>query len=712
MASETSKTPDTEAAEDGDGSLVKKRVRYRLLREVGQRAQRTYAAMRTEGGASTLVITQRFADASGSAQATPEERVANQDVLRGIAHEGLLLKKNWHPNIGRVRHVDEIDDCVFLATDFLDGVTLEEFLALANAKSLALHPEEPMVSHAVVARIFLDVLSGLSALHALREDGASTPLGTYHGALCPANIVIGKDGVARLIATFRARPSRVSPNSEALGYAAPEALTDESTVDARADIFAVGVMLWETLTEKRLYPDNNATRIAQRQREEEVPRPNARLADVVLQALAFDPLLRYRTAQDMATNVRSLAGSIATGSALAQLVNDLAGDRIRSRRLEVQGGPIGSPRKSVNPAIAALPKKTQSGSLPRVQAPTIKAATPADAFKTLAAQEEERQERQERERERNAAPPPPPSSSTPYASSPSSSRLPVVTTPPGALSRASASRMTPPPGRVRRLTPREFRAVDPTAEMAAPIVAHAVPTPVEEDDDDDDLPGPRPSTPDSDYVDVLAAEARAQVAQMDAAETAKVEAIDASTLDDSDLLLEEEAEAAPEQQQQPTYSSFIGPNDAIEPEVAQFAREVVISETSVTPPPEAPAAPDWTPLPLPSSPPLRSSSSTKTPFVVDVASRPSSRPSRSPASFRGTSNRGSKRMIPIIALMAIVSIAVLLAGAAIIASRSSSPTTTNATSPSSSTPVDPPSTVIVPPPPAVDVLPSASAPRR
>ena len=92
----------------------------------------------------------------------------------------------------------------------------------------------------------------------------NAPLSAFHGELCPANVVVGKDGVARIVSVFRPRPVTITARSEALGYASPETIAAEIEQDARVDIYAAGVMLWEALTERRLYVDTSPSRIAQR----------------------------------------------------------------------------------------------------------------------------------------------------------------------------------------------------------------------------------------------------------------------------------------------------------------------------------------------------------------------------------------------------------------------------------------------------------------
>ena len=282
---------------------------YRELAELGHRSQRVYASIKGESGA---VVTTTF----------DGERIG-PGPLAVLLRDARCLAKNWHPNVARIRDVALASSLLTVATDLIEGVTLEDLIALSKHG----------VSPAILTRIALDVLAGLGALHGLRE-GLSAPLSTFHGELCPANVVVGRDGVARIVHVLRVRPVTVMIGSEALGYAAPEALACEGDQDLRADLYAVGVILWEGLTRRRLYIDPLPGRIAQAQREEDIslPEGDPRLVAVVMRALSFDPANRFRGAPEMASAIRAATTVVAPGSGVAQLVGELAGDRIRARR--------------------------------------------------------------------------------------------------------------------------------------------------------------------------------------------------------------------------------------------------------------------------------------------------------------------------------------------------------------------------------------------
>jgi serine/threonine-protein kinase len=334
-----------------------------------------------------LVVVQRFtkatrppshkdaiADASGAGYVAAEPMAL-------LLRDARCLAKNWHPNVCRVRHVDLVGSELTVATELVDGVTLADLIELARAKRTG-DNKEPVLPYPVLARVIVDVLGGLHGLHGLR-DGMNAPLEVFHGELSPANIVLGKDGVARVAHVFRPKPVKIDARSEGLGYASPETLAGEAQQDARADLYSVGAILWEGLAGRRLYADDDPAKVAQRQREEDLAKPDvpptspfARLVDVAFRALSFDPALRYRTASEMATELRRITGTrLAPGSAVAQTVMELAGDRIRARRMELDPSSSGARRAHAARTARAPEVDTVPKAPPRMLEAAASAAT-------------------------------------------------------------------------------------------------------------------------------------------------------------------------------------------------------------------------------------------------------------------------------------------------------------------------------------------------
>jgi serine/threonine-protein kinase len=150
-----------------------------------------------------------------------------------------------------------------------------------------------------VVRLLLDVLSGLAALHEVVTDERAFA----HGEASPQHIYVDEHGTARLIPLLSSHFTG-SRRAEHGGYLAPERLAGDA-IDARADVFSVGVMLWEALAGKRLFPDPTPAAVNARLRESTDIELNARerwalpLCAIARRAIAFEPARRFQTALEL-----------------------------------------------------------------------------------------------------------------------------------------------------------------------------------------------------------------------------------------------------------------------------------------------------------------------------------------------------------------------------------------------------------------------------
>jgi eukaryotic-like serine/threonine-protein kinase len=158
--------------------------------------------------------------------------------------------------------------------------------------------------------LVLDVLGGLRALHELTVDGA----GFVHGSISPQYVLLGEPGDARLVPITSAHLNAGSAR-ETSGYAAPEALSGH-TADLRADLFSVGVLLWEALAQQRLFPDGSRDAVVARLAGAEVPALRDLLSvswalplcQVAERAISIDPSARYRCASDLSSAIVAAVG--------------------------------------------------------------------------------------------------------------------------------------------------------------------------------------------------------------------------------------------------------------------------------------------------------------------------------------------------------------------------------------------------------------------
>lgn len=199
------------------------------------------------------------------------EHLADSDELREMfAREGALAMLLDHPNVVRVVDVGEDEGVPFLAMEWLDGVDLRVALGVAMRQGTGLYLADACSIAAAVAR-------GLHHAHTTR-DAAGRPLGIVHRDVSPHNVFLTSDGDVKLLdfgiaRTNRAAATRTGVVRGKAAYMAPEQLAGLE-VDARSDLFALGVVLWEMITGRRLWSSDTETGVARAIREESAPPPS------------------------------------------------------------------------------------------------------------------------------------------------------------------------------------------------------------------------------------------------------------------------------------------------------------------------------------------------------------------------------------------------------------------------------------------------------
>ena len=207
--------------------------------------------IRKDGGFERLYAMKRLL---GVFERDPDVRSMFEDEAR-IA--GLIR----HPNVVSVVDVGSDNAGSFLVMDYIEGVSLAQLITNVRENG----EEMPLQ---VALKLLRDAADGLHAAHELRNhDGAS--LNLVHRDVSPQNVLVGLDGIARMtdfgIAKALGKQTKTSTGviKGKSGYFAPEQLRFEK-VDRRADLFALGVILYETLTLRRLYRDESMEETAGR----------------------------------------------------------------------------------------------------------------------------------------------------------------------------------------------------------------------------------------------------------------------------------------------------------------------------------------------------------------------------------------------------------------------------------------------------------------
>jgi hypothetical protein len=315
--------------------------RFRLVRPLGARVIPTWAALdRSGAGQPRLVVVERV---------TRGAEHGDQEIADWV-RDARRIATLEHPNVGRVRDVVIAGEEVSVVGDYVDGVRWSELVAA-----------EPRLPLEASLRVMVDVLTGLSAIHNLR-DAKREPLKLVHGELTPDCIVVGIDGTARVVSTARLRSATARPGESGSGYLAPEILLADESADARADVYGVGVLLWELLSGRALFPNAQPSAIVTHLLSGRVPLATipeghawaAPLAGLGARALSADPAKRFASAAAMAAEIRRVAGPrLATPTRIAAHVRGAFGDRIRSRREQLERGEAPATALA-QPAQAAL----------------------------------------------------------------------------------------------------------------------------------------------------------------------------------------------------------------------------------------------------------------------------------------------------------------------------------------------------------------------
>jgi serine/threonine-protein kinase len=228
-------------------------------------------------------------------------------------------------NIAEVHTYGRASGRPFIAMELIDGPSLA---AILRRRARAVRP----IALATIAEIGVELCAALGYAHTLAgSDGVA--LGLVHRDVSPQNVLLERDGGLKLIdfgiarASTRTSHTRVGQIRGKLAYAAPEQLLGKP-VHARADLFALGVLLYEALALERPFTGDSDSAIVSavidgRRRPVAEKRPGAGpLASVIELALATDPDARFASAAEFAGALRDAVGELPGPSALRELVRE------------------------------------------------------------------------------------------------------------------------------------------------------------------------------------------------------------------------------------------------------------------------------------------------------------------------------------------------------------------------------------------------------
>lgn len=328
--------------------------RYELLRKIAAGGMgQVLLARKGAEGFEKLVVIKRILP----------HLVEDEEFFTMFIDEAKITMRLDHPNIARINEFGVENGVHFIEMEYVSG---EDVRRLDKRARLANTP----MPLGVIIRIIADAAAGLDFAHKAK-DSKGVPLNLVHRDVSPQNVLVGFDGAVKLIdfgvakAAGRAQHTATGILKGKFPYMSPEQ-ADGQEMDGRSDVFALGVVLWELLTGKRLFKGENDLMTQRLVKACQVPPPSEveptvpkALDAVVLKALAKDPKDRYADAAGfrMALEDFALKNAIPASSAhLVEFMQLVCAERIAReadpKALEEDSGLTGLD-------VGGLPKNAQ-----------------------------------------------------------------------------------------------------------------------------------------------------------------------------------------------------------------------------------------------------------------------------------------------------------------------------------------------------------------
>ncbi len=253
--------------------------------------------------------------------------------------EARLAARIQHPNVVATLDVVALEGEVFLVLDYVQGESLSRLLKALRADNQRADPR-------IISSVLVNALHGLHAAHEATNEHAH-PLGIVHRDVSPQNLLVGIDGVARVLdfgvakASGRLQSTRDGQLKGKLAYMAPEQVRGEP-VDRRTDIYSAAVVLWEGLTGRRLIQTSNEAQVLADVLGGGFPPPSSiaphlpkKIDGIVMKGLASNPNDRFNTARQMGVDLERALG-VASPLLVGEWVQAIAKQALASRAARVR----------------------------------------------------------------------------------------------------------------------------------------------------------------------------------------------------------------------------------------------------------------------------------------------------------------------------------------------------------------------------------------
>jgi eukaryotic-like serine/threonine-protein kinase len=342
--------------------------KYRVLAKLGQGGMARVLLTMSQGphGFNKLLVVKELR----------EELASDPDFLSMFMDEARIAARLNHPNIVQTYEVGSEGERHFIAMEYLEGQPLNAIFRRVGRKNI------PLEIH---LKVLAEVLGGLEHAHKLTDyDG--TPLGVVHRDVSPQNVFVTYEGQVKLVDFGIAKAAGASSRTQEgmlkgkISYIAPEQARCEQ-VDSRADLFTVGVMLWEAIAGRRMVTrEDEMSVLARRMAGQDqlisavVPDVPAELAAICDRSMSPQAANRFQSAHEFQEVLeRYLAasdfrvGPKDIGSLVSHAFDD---ERKRIKvTIEEQVRNVNSDREPINLELVPASLKQTSDSLARVMPP-------------------------------------------------------------------------------------------------------------------------------------------------------------------------------------------------------------------------------------------------------------------------------------------------------------------------------------------------------
>src|SRR3954470_10755406 len=289
----------------------------------------------------------------------------DEEFITMFKDEARVTAQLIHPNICQVFEFEQVGGVYYMAMEYLRGEDLRRLWKACEQKGTPLRVP-------LICRIISDAAAGLDFAHSLR-DSRGDPFNIVHRDISPQNILVTFEGGVKIIdfgvakAAGRAQHTQTGALKGKYSYMSPEQVAGLE-VDGRSDIFALGIVLHELLTGRRLFKADSDVQTLARVRECVVAPPSRLnpqlppgLDAIVLKSLAKDPNDRYTTAQEFRLAIEDwlIQGRMSASSAhLAEFLKQIYAERLDK---EARLGPLMGDAGFSGPAPGGTPSGARSG---------------------------------------------------------------------------------------------------------------------------------------------------------------------------------------------------------------------------------------------------------------------------------------------------------------------------------------------------------------